>query len=183
MATPPPGTELIVRPSGRIFVVDDDHRALMIRGEDPQNPKRGGFWWTPGGGIDAGESAAEGATRELWEEVGLRLGSPADLGPVVMTRRSVFSMDAIWYDSFETFYLVRVDSGFVPRPQAWEAIELAAITELRFLGSDEIREMAEPVYPLNLPDFLDQLQHNGPPTEPWFEEGRDDRPENNPEPG
>lgn len=180
MAIPPPGVEPIERPSGRIFVVDDDFRALMIRGRDPQNQARGHFWWTPGGGLDPGETTQVGAARELWEEIGLPLDSPSDLGPVVMTRRSVFGMDNIWYDSTETFYVTRVASGFEPAPQHWEPIEHAAIVEMAFLGADHIRGMDEPVYPLNLPEFLEHLRDHGLPDEPWFEDGRDDRPENNP---
>ena len=39
-----------------------------------------GQWALPGGGRDAGETAAEGALRELAEEVGLSLGAEAVLG-------------------------------------------------------------------------------------------------------
>lgn len=35
-------------------------------------PKRG-FWAIPGGFMEAGETTAEGAARELWEEAGIRL--------------------------------------------------------------------------------------------------------------
>ncbi|HEX3963877.1 MAG TPA: CoA pyrophosphatase [Trebonia sp.] len=56
-----------------------------------------GQWALPGGRRDAGESAVQGALRELAEEVGLRLGSEAVLGVLddyvtrsgyVMTRSS-----------------------------------------------------------------------------------------------
>lgn len=183
MATPPSGVKPIERPSGRIFVVDDNYRVLMIRGQDPQNPARGHFWWTPGGGLDPGESVEEGARRELWEEIGLELESIEDLGPVVMTRNSVFGMDNVWFDSFETFFVVRVATGFEPKPEHWEPIEHAAIVGMEFLGADQIRSMDEYVYPLNLPEFLDHLRDHGLPTEPWYEDGRDDRPENNPPTG
>ena len=30
-------------------------------------------WWIPGGGVDAGESFAEAAVREAWEEAGVKI--------------------------------------------------------------------------------------------------------------
>ncbi len=181
MATPPPGTELVVRPSARAIVIDPSFRTLMICGSDPNNPSRGRFWWTPGGGVDAGESLEEACLRELWEELGLVVADVDALGPVVMTRRSVFPMANVWYDSFESFFLVSVSAGFTPEPQDLEEIEEQAIRDIAWLAADQIRQMDEYVYPLNLPDFLDHVRLYGPPTEAWFEEGRDDRPENNPQ--
>jgi 8-oxo-dGTP pyrophosphatase MutT (NUDIX family) len=39
-----------------------------------------GRWGLPGGGIDAGEAAADAAVREAWEEVALTLSSVSLLG-------------------------------------------------------------------------------------------------------
>ena len=36
---------------------------------------RAGFWAIPGGFMEQGESSAEGAARELWEEAGVRLAA------------------------------------------------------------------------------------------------------------
>lgn len=36
---------------------------------------RAGFWAIPGGFMEQGETSAEGAARELWEEAGIRLRS------------------------------------------------------------------------------------------------------------
>ena len=44
------------RRAGRAIVRSADGRVLMIRGEDPGDLARGGFWFTPGGGLDDGES-------------------------------------------------------------------------------------------------------------------------------
>ena len=38
----------------------------------PAAPDRGSWWFTPGGGLDPGESHRDGAVRELFEETGLR---------------------------------------------------------------------------------------------------------------
>jgi ADP-ribose pyrophosphatase YjhB (NUDIX family) len=50
------------------IVVDDDGRVLLVR---RANPPAQGMWSIPGGRQEPGESAAEGAIRELLEETGL----------------------------------------------------------------------------------------------------------------
>jgi 8-oxo-dGTP diphosphatase len=44
-----------------------------------------GHWGLPGGHVEAGETLARAASREAWEEVGVRV-DPADLVPVGMSR-------------------------------------------------------------------------------------------------
>jgi ADP-ribose pyrophosphatase YjhB (NUDIX family) len=56
-------------------VLDPDGRVLLMRYDD--SPPNGRHWSTPGGGLNPGESFAEGAARELAEETGwtdVRLG-------------------------------------------------------------------------------------------------------------
>jgi 8-oxo-dGTP pyrophosphatase MutT (NUDIX family) len=48
------------------IIFDEHKRVLLTRRTD------NGQWCLPGGGMDAGESAAEACERELWEETGLR---------------------------------------------------------------------------------------------------------------
>jgi 8-oxo-dGTP diphosphatase len=54
----------------RIVLGDEDGRLLMLKraADDDAHP---GLWEMPGGGIDAGETAAQAAARELREEVGI----------------------------------------------------------------------------------------------------------------
>ncbi|WP_052850850.1 NUDIX hydrolase [Streptomyces avicenniae] len=54
-------------------VVDDQGRALLIRRRD------NGRWEPPGGVLEAGETIPEALEREVREETGLRIASPATL--------------------------------------------------------------------------------------------------------
>lgn len=141
-------------------------RALMIRGTDPADPERGSFWFTPGGGLDPGESLEAGTRRELREELGL----VAPLGPVVMTRVNEFPMAGEWYRQTETVFLVEVGDEFTPAPEHLEELELSVIDEFGWLGSAQMRSLGEPVYPMALPDLLDAIRTEGPPSDPWTEE-------------
>lgn len=80
----PAGRPWHSRRAARVLVVCAGQRepeVLLVQDSDPGVP--GLRWWvTPGGGIDAGESPAEAALREVHEETGHR-ADPADLrGPV-----------------------------------------------------------------------------------------------------
>ena len=61
------------------LALHDDHgRWLMhLRAENKQH---GGLWEYPGGKVEPGESPANALTREIWEELGIRL-DPAQLKP------------------------------------------------------------------------------------------------------
>jgi 8-oxo-dGTP pyrophosphatase MutT (NUDIX family) len=56
--------------TGSAIVVDDRGRVLLHR------HKRLGLWLQPGGHVDPGETAAEGAVRETLEETGVRTCHP-----------------------------------------------------------------------------------------------------------
>ena len=59
------------RRTARVFVFDPAGRVLLIRLVVVRAEGEFGFWLTPGGEIEAGESEVEAAARELREEVGL----------------------------------------------------------------------------------------------------------------
>lgn len=158
---------MIERIAGRGLVLAPTGRILMIRGTDPGDPARGGFWFTPGGGLDPGESLLTGTRRELAEELGLEVET---VGPAVMERVNDFSMAGEWYRQTETLFLVEIDAEFDPVPRHLEELELSVITEMRWLGVDELRALDEPHYPVLLADLLAAILAHGPPAEPWTED-------------
>jgi mutator protein MutT len=72
-----------------ISIVLRENSVLLVR---RANPPDAGYWGFPGGKIEFGENIAQAATRELYEETGIR----ARAGPVVST------IDAFSHDGGET---------------------------------------------------------------------------------
>ena len=156
-------TDLIDRPAGRIVLVDDRDRILLIRhvSEDQEEPE---LWITPGGALILGESFEQAALRELWEETGL---SGVELGPCVWTRRHVWLWGAEMYDSREFFYLIRT-SQFTVVPAQLDRIEMEVIKEHRWWSVPEISAASgrETFVPRNLGNLLGAIVEGQIPSPP-----------------
>ncbi len=59
------GHSLLQMPSVTIVNFDKNGRALLVKNRDTN------LWETPGGAIEPGETPADAAVREMWEETGL----------------------------------------------------------------------------------------------------------------
>lgn len=84
-----------------IFSVTKDGRVLVTK----RHPEKswGGYWEYTGGSVLKGESALEGALRELWEETGIVL-SAAELHPVYVEPRQEIDSCPTIYHSFLAFF-------------------------------------------------------------------------------
>ena len=60
------------------FVVDRSG-ALLLQQRDDKAPYYPNVWGLPGGAVEAGETPAEAAVRELWEEASIRPSAPVRL--------------------------------------------------------------------------------------------------------
>jgi TDG/mug DNA glycosylase family protein len=149
-----------IRHGTRALVLDPDDRVLLVEFRFPH----GGFWATPGGGVDPGESDEHALRRELAEELGLE---SFDLGPPLWTRLHKWDVQGVrWDGQREVCYLVRVPA-FEPAPQLTPA-ELAAeaVHDLRWWTLDELRAAQVPLSPAHLPELVARVLAEGPPPAP-----------------
>jgi 8-oxo-dGTP pyrophosphatase MutT (NUDIX family) len=142
---------VIDRRAARVLLVDRAGRALLLHGGDPA--RQGERWWfTPGGGLQGGETPAEGAARELLEETGLRV-DPAELAQPVWQETAEFSWKNQQYRQEQEFFVLRATDTRIDTA-GMDADEQQTITEHRWWSAEEIDASDEQIYPATLSDLL-----------------------------
>jgi 8-oxo-dGTP pyrophosphatase MutT (NUDIX family) len=140
----------VVRNAARVLLLDPAGRVLLVQGGDPADPAAGTWWFTPGGGMEPGETAEVAARREALEETGHRV--EALIGPVAR-RSSVFPFDGRMIEQREQFFVARVPA-FEPTTDGWTELEQRALAGLRWWTLDELRTTTATVFPPNLADLV-----------------------------
>jgi len=149
------------RRAARVLLLDDADRLLLFCGVDPHVPDAR-FWFTPGGGVEAGESLHDAARRELEEETGC---TDVQLGPPVWTRLSDFDFEGERIRQDETFFVARVDAWDVDTAGFTE-LETRAVLWHRWWTVDELLATGETLHPSTLATRLGDLLRDGPPPRP-----------------
>ncbi len=147
-AAPAPVTATRVpRPAARILLTDAAGHVLLMRFTPGDRPP---LWCTPGGAVDPGESYAQAARRELWEEVGLDL----DCGPEVARRVVDFlTFEGVEVTADERYFRVRVDSCEV-RAGALTPLEQRVLAGWRWFAPAELADWPEAIFPEDLAELL-----------------------------
>jgi 8-oxo-dGTP pyrophosphatase MutT (NUDIX family) len=149
------------RPTARVLLFDPDNRILLMKGRLPAARQRPGVWFTVGGGVEPGETYAEAAAREIREETGIQ---DFILGPVVWLREGVMLMPEPTL--FKECYFVARCAGGDPVREAWTALELDLIDDIRWWSLTELLTTADRVFPPGLVGRLPPLLAGRLPKEP-----------------
>lgn len=154
------------RTAGRALLIAPDRSTLLVRGRDPEDLGRGHFYWTPGGGIDDGESVEAATRREVLEEVGHVVD---DLGEIVLHRVSEFDFAGRRIRQTESFFAIDVPVVFDASPSSLSALEDEAIVGFEWLTPWQMRRSPHAVYPTCLADLVDSIVEDGRPATPWID--------------
>jgi 8-oxo-dGTP pyrophosphatase MutT (NUDIX family) len=142
------------RRAARVILLDLDGHALLLHGKDSTIPQSAHWWFTPGGGLEDGESAEQAAIREVFEESGLMLTQLT--GPIyAQTIDLVF--EGIPLHQSEEFFVARVPR-FTVTADGRTALEQRTLTDSRWWSADELETTEETIYPPCLPDLVRRAQ-------------------------
>ncbi|MCA9241582.1 MAG: NUDIX domain-containing protein [Planctomycetales bacterium] len=151
---------ITTRRAVRALLLTPTGSTLLLKAQDPQ----GEFpvWYTPGGGIERGESPQDCLRREVHEE--LRVELP-EIGPLIWRREHTFRWNGQMLCQAEDFYLVSTEH-FEPviAPQASEN-ERHALRACRWWTLDEIQASKDVFAPRLLGRWLRELLELGAPDE------------------
>jgi 8-oxo-dGTP pyrophosphatase MutT (NUDIX family) len=149
----------VVRPAGRVLLIDAGIRVLLL--EHRTGPDVGdSVWAAPGGGCDPGEPPAAAARRELFEECGIAVSLDAGRAADHTERRS-WNYDGVAYDQTDHYFIVR--SSTQPPVVAEHRTPLEELTVLghRWFSIEDLHSTTVRYEPAGLCVLLAALEDRG----------------------
>ncbi|QKW11182.1 NUDIX domain-containing protein [Streptomyces sp. NA04227] len=150
-----------MRQVSRVILLDAQQRILLLHGHEIDDPTDD-WWFTPGGGLENGETREQAALRELAEETGI---TDVRLGPVLWRRICSFPFAGRRWDQEEWYYLAHTTQTAVTA-HALTDLEQRSMSGARWWTCEELTQAHETVYPTRLAGLLRRLLDHGPPASP-----------------
>ena len=142
------------RVAGRTILLDPDGRILLFQCFDPAQPESP-WWYTPGGGVEPGETPQQAAARELFEETGLAV-EPEALGKQVFYNYAEFFMDGVLLRQHNHFFLFRAESTEIST-SGFDETEQRHHLGHRWWSAEELEQSAATYFPEELAGLVARL--------------------------
>ncbi len=141
------------RHAARILLFDPQNHLLLFRFAYETGALTGTVYWgVPGGGVEAGETPAEAAVRELFEETGLRVAS---VGPEMAESPYPFRLSTgEEVTARDHYFILRLDKRPSLSRDGLTPEETVNLVERRWWSADELRATRENIIPSDLVEVL-----------------------------
>jgi 8-oxo-dGTP pyrophosphatase MutT (NUDIX family) len=146
---------LPIRQTARALLLDPDDRLLLIcyqaaRDLPGRAPGDRAFWYTPGGGLEEGESFEQAVVRELEEEVGV---SGVPVGTLVAIWQAPVHLFIRPTQQDARFFVMRAPSAAIDTRLLQET-EMDPVLDVRWFSLDELVALKEPIEPQGLVELV-----------------------------
>ena len=155
------------RNSIKVLLLNERQELLLMCADDPTTTSKDGkyhgrFWFPVGGEINPGESVKEAATREIYEETGIK---EVEFGPVVWFGEFDLVLAGTPTHLKQTFIVAKTKQHKVSLENLTEE-EKKVVKKTAWFSLEKIQNSTEVIYPVLLARYLPDILQGKYPDQP-----------------